>query len=206
MSDESRAHDWDDSYAGGTAPPWDIGHPQPALSRLAEAGALGGTLLDAGCGTGEHAILAARGGARALGVDVSPRAVEIARQKASAAGVGASFEVLDARLLEADGRTFDTIVDSGLFHVFDDTDRARYVASVGAALRPAGHLHLMCFSDREPGDWGPRRVTEAALRTAFSSGWRVESLVRDRFELAPGFGAAAAQAWLADIVRLPLAP
>ena len=82
MTATEPGHDWDDSYAG-PSPPWDIGRPQPAFVRLAEAGALTGALLDAGCGTGEHTILAASHGARALGVDVSPRAIEMARRKAT---------------------------------------------------------------------------------------------------------------------------
>jgi hypothetical protein len=76
------------------------------------------------------------------------------------------------------------------------------VAAVHSVLRPDGHLHLMCFSDRQPGDWGPRRVAEAELRAAFSAGWRIESLARDTFHLNPGFGATTAEAWLADAVRL----
>jgi methylase of polypeptide subunit release factors len=75
-------HDWDDSYVG-PPPPWDIGRPQAAFVRLAEAGGLAGALLDAGCGTGEHTILAALHGARALGLDVSPRAIDIARRNAA---------------------------------------------------------------------------------------------------------------------------
>ena len=193
-------HDWDDSYAG-PPPPWDIGRPQPAFVRLADAGALTGALLDAGCGTGEHTILAARGGARALGIDVSPRAIEIARRKAAERGVDASFQVLDALRLATLGEAFDTIVDSGLFHVFDDRP-ARYVTAVQAVLRPGGHLHLMCFSDRQPGDWGPRRVTEDELRAAFGSGWRIDSLAPDRFDINPGLGTPTAEAWLADIVRV----
>ena len=119
--------DWDDSYAG-TPPPWDIGRPQEAFVRLAEAGALRGDLLDAGCGTGEHTILAARHGARALGIDVAGRAIECARAKASERGVDARFRVFDAlELASARRRTFDTIIDSGLFHVFDDATRSRYV-------------------------------------------------------------------------------
>lgn len=200
MTKADAGHDWDDSYAG-PPPPWDIGRPQPAFVRLAEAGAFTGALLDAGCGTGEHTILAARHGARALGVDISPRAVEAARRKAAERGVDARFQVADALRLDASGETFDTAVDSGLFHVFDDAARARYVAAVTAVLRPDGHLHLMCFSDRQPGDWGPRRVTEAELRTAFAAGWRIESLDRDQFDINPGFGGPTAQAWLADFVR-----
>ena len=154
MTAADAAHDWNGSYAG-PPPPWDIGRPQPAFVRLADAGALTGALVDVGCGTGEHTILAARYGARALGVDISWRAIEIARRKAAEHGVDAGFQVLDALRLVTLGQVFDTIVDSGLFHVFDDASRARYVASVHAALRPGGHLYLMCFSDRQPGDWGP---------------------------------------------------
>lgn len=192
-------HDWDDSYAG-PPPPWDIGRPQSAFLRLADAGALTGRLLDAGCGTGEHTILAAGLGARALGIDVSSRAIEIARGKAAERGVDATFQVLDALRLVTLGETFDTVIDSGLFHVFDDAARARYVRAVHAVLRPGGHLHLMCFSDRQPGDWGPRRVTEDELRAAFDSGWRIESLDPDRFDINPGLGTPTAEAWLADVV------
>ena len=68
-------HDWDESYARDTPAPWDIGRPQPAFARLADDGLLVGRLLDAGCGTGEHALLAAAKGADALGVDIAPRAM-----------------------------------------------------------------------------------------------------------------------------------
>ncbi len=51
---------WDTAYAEGSAPaPWDIGRPQPAFARLADRGLLAGRVLDAGCGTGEHTLLAA---------------------------------------------------------------------------------------------------------------------------------------------------
>jgi SAM-dependent methyltransferase len=193
--------DWDDSYVG-VPPPWDIGRPQPAFVRLAEAGALSGALLDAGCGTGEHTILAALHGARALGIDVSPRAIEIARHKSAERGIDTSFQVLDALDLDGLGETFDSIVDSGLFHVFDDAARTQYVTAVHAALRPGGHLYLMCFSDRQPGDWGPHRFTEGELRAAFASGWRIDSLVLDRFDINPGLDTPTAEAWLADVIRL----
>ena len=202
MTEADAPHpDWNDSYAG-PLPPWDIGRPQPAFVRLAEAGTLTGLLLDAGCGTGEHTILAALHGARALGVDISPRAIEIAHRKAAERGIDTSFRVLDALHLDALGETFDTIIDSGLFHVFDDTARIHYVTALHAAIRPGGHLHLMCFSDRQPGDWGPRRITEGELRAAFDSGWRIESLAPDRFDINPGLGTPTAEAWLTDVIRL----
>src|SRR6478752_3141923 len=117
-------------------------------------------------------------------------------------GVDATFRVLDVLFLDTLGERFDTLVDSGLFHVFADASRSRYVTAAHATLRPGGHLHLMCFSDRQPGDWGPRRVTEDELRTAFGSGWRILSLAPDRFDINPGIGSPTAQAWLTDLVRL----
>lgn len=202
MTEAGAPHpDWDDSYTGAP-PPWDIGRPQPAFVRLAEAGMFSGALLDAGCGTGEHTILAELRGARALGIDISPHAIESARHKAAERGVDASFRVHDALRLDRLDESFDTIIDSGLFHVFDDTARIHYVTALHAALRPGGHLHLMCFSDRQPGDWGPRRVTQSELLVAFDSGWRIESLAPDRFDINPGLGTPTAEAWLTDIVRL----
>jgi SAM-dependent methyltransferase len=212
---------WDDAYAGNVPPPWDLGQPQPAFVRLAEQGALTGQVLDAGCGTGEQTLLAASSGAEALGVDVSPVAIERARSKAAARGIPAAaggqigpaaaggqigtarFEVADALSLADLGGSFDTIIDSGLFHVFDDDRRARYVASLASVLRPGGHLYLMCFSDRQPGAFGPRRVSQDELRAAFSDGWTIAAIQADSFAINPGaFDTATAQAWLATIARI----
>ncbi len=60
---------------------------------------------------------------------------------------------------------------------------------------------MMCFSDREPGDWGPRRVTQAELRSAFADGWSVESIEPARFEV--NIDPNGAQAWLSTVRRLP---
>jgi hypothetical protein len=35
---------------------------------------------------------------------------------------------------------------------------------------------VLCFSDRQPGDWGPRRVTQDEIRASFRDGWQVESI------------------------------
>ena len=194
---------WDDAYTGSVPAPWDIDRPQPVFVRLAEEGKLSGHVLDAGCGTGEQVLLAASDGAAdALGIDLSPAAIERARAKAVERGVKARFEVGDALNLGALGSRFDTLIDSGLFHVFSDEDRARYVASLATALKPGGHLYLMCFSDRQPGDFGPRRVREDELRAAFSDGWDVESITAEGFEVKRQFMNEMAQAWLAVVRRV----
>ena len=192
---------WDASYTGDTPAPWDIGRPQPALVRLADEGRLTGRLLDAGCGTGENALLAAGRGADVTGIDVAPTAIARARAKAAARGLAARFEVADALDLGRLGLTADIVIDSGVFHVFGDDDRARYVASLAAVLRPAGACYLMCFSDRQPGAWGPRRVRADELRAAFGDGWTVDSINADAFEINPVQDATQVQAWLAAIRR-----
>jgi cyclopropane fatty-acyl-phospholipid synthase-like methyltransferase len=197
-----QAHpEWDASYTADTPAPWDIGRPQPAFVRLADEGRLIGRVLDAGCGSGENALLAASRGADVTGVDVAPTAIARARTKASQRGLTARFEVADALDLGPLNLTVDTVIDSGVFHVFGDDDRARYVDSLAAVLRPAGLCYLMCFSDRQPGTWGPRRVRADELRAAFSSGWDVESVTADRFEINPMDGTTQVQAWLAAIRR-----
>jgi SAM-dependent methyltransferase len=194
--------DWDNSYVAAEPPPWDIGRPQPAFVRLAEGGLLSGQVLDAGCGTGEHTLLAAAHGADAVGVDVSPAAIARARAKAAERGLSARFEVGDALDLGQFGLTFGTVIDSGLFHVFDDADRPRYVASLASVLRPGGTCYLMCFSDLQPGTMGPRRVRKDELVAAFADGWTVTDISADEFVVNPAFGATAARAWLATIRRL----
>ena len=194
---------WDDAYAAGAPAPWDIGRPQPAFIRLADAGLLRGRLLDAGCGTGENTLLAAERGAEAVGVDFSPLAIGRARGKAVERGIPARFEVADVLSLGQLGLTFDTVIDSGVFHVFDDNDRARYVTSLASVLEPGGTCYLMCFSEHEPGDVGPRRVRQDELRSAFRDGWVVAEIVPGAFDINPGpwFGVTATQAWLATIRR-----
>jgi len=194
-SHERRARQpWDASYAAGTAP-WDIGRPQPAFVRLATKAAIGGEVLDAGCGTGENALLAAGLGLRVLGVDVAETAVSIARQKAVERALDAEFVVADALHLDRLGRTFDTVLDCGLFHTFDADERLAYVASLASVTR--GTLYVLCFRDAGPGASGPHPIAEDEVRAAFADGWRMTSLNRAR--LHTRFGALPA--WLATVER-----
>jgi SAM-dependent methyltransferase len=195
---------WDELYASGTPTPWDIGRAQSAFARLAGRGLLSGRVLDAGCGTGEHVLLAAVHGAEAVGVDVSPRAIGQAREKAARRGLAARFDVADALNLVELGMTFGTVIDCGLFHVLNDDERARYATSLASVLEPGGTCYLLGFSDRQPigsGGSGPRRMRQEEFAAAFRGGWAVTSVAADTFEINPGLGGTTAQAWLATIRR-----
>src|SRR5262249_27275048 len=199
-----QAQDWNAAYLAAERPPWDIGRPQPAFVRLAGSGLLSGRVLDAGCGTGEHTLLAAAHGADAFGVDLAASAIEQARAKATERGVAARFAVADALELGTLGLTFDTVIDSGLFHLFDDEARGRYVASLAAVLRAGGSCYLMCFSEHQPGSGGPRRIRQAELRSAFAGDRAVKDIVAAEFTVIATpttDGAPTARAWLVTTER-----
>jgi SAM-dependent methyltransferase len=187
------------AYRNGV-PPWDIGRPQPAIVRLAEQGMIAGDVLDVGCGTGENALYLASRGLGVVGVDAAPTAIEQAQAKARLQGSGATFVAADALGLEGLGRMFDVAVDCGLFHTFSDADRIRFERSLHRALRADGRYVLLCFNEHQPGELGPRRVTQAEIRATFATGWTVDSIVAERFTAhLPGDGA---HAWLALLTRI----
>jgi SAM-dependent methyltransferase len=162
-----------DEFYRTTTPPWVIGEPQPAVVELERAGRIRGKVLDVGCGTGEHTILLTRLGYDVLGIDFAPEAVEQARRNAEEKGVGARFEVADAMNLPDDPR-YDTMVDSALFHIFYDTDRPKYVASLHNACKPGGTVHVLALSTAGRG-FGPE-VSDDTIRAAFADGWELEAL------------------------------
>lgn len=168
------AGDWNDSYAG--TPHWDLGRPQPAMQELADRGEIRGRVLDVGCGTGEHVLMCAALGLDSTGVDIAPAALHAARQRAEHRGLSARFLLGDAHHLAELGDTYDTVLDVGLFHIFGDEDRASYVRSLRDVVAPGGRYLMLCFSDREPGSGGPRRVSADEIATTFADGWRIEAL------------------------------
>jgi cyclopropane fatty-acyl-phospholipid synthase-like methyltransferase len=189
--------EFEDAYKA--APPWDIGQPQAAFKRIAEAGALRGKVLDVGCGTGELALMAAELGLPAVGVDESQTAIAMAQRKALERGLNADFKVWSALQLVQLGQKFDTLLDCGLFHVLSDPERVAYVASLAHAAQPGANFRMLCFSDRQSGTFGPRRVSKSEIEACFIEGWQIESIEPSLFVTTnlPG----GAQAWMAAIKR-----
>lgn len=192
---------WDASYTDGPAP-WDFGGPQPAVVRLAAAGGFAGPVLDAGCGAGDNTLHIAALGLPVLGVDVAETALSMARAKAAERGVDAEFGTADAFQLDGLGRTFATVLDSGLFHTFDAGERDAYAASLASVTEPGATLYVLCFSDNGP-DAGPHPVSQDDLHAAFNpgTGWTIAAItperVRTRYHDDNG-----APAWLATINRI----
>lgn len=192
---------WDSSYQDGPAP-WDVGGPQPAIVRVASGGGFTGPVLDAGCGTGENALHVAALGLAVLGVDVAETAVAMARAKAVDRGIEAEFAVADALQLDHLGRSFETVLDCGLLHTFDDDERTTYLASLAKVTEPGGTFYVLCFSD-EGRDAGPHPLSRDELRAAFDAcaGWQVAAIDPDRVQTR-FHDDNGAPAWLATIRRI----
>jgi len=190
--------------------PWDIPGPQPAVVGLEEAGEIQGSVLDAGCGTGENALYLASRGHEVWGLDFVPVAIERAKGKAKERGLNVHFQVANALKLDRLGRTFDAVLDCGLFHTFPDEERPLYVSGLATVVRPGGSVHILCFSDLEPPGEGPRRVTQAEIREAFRDGWQVTAIREGRFQttdhpIAKTLSPGGPKAWVVNISRSPAA-
>jgi len=184
--------------------PWDIGKPQSVFVDAADR--ITGSVLDAGCGTGENALFFAKRGHKTTGIDFLEHPIAEAKQKAQERGLPATFLVMDALHLKDIPEVFDSVIDCGLFHVFSDEDRARYVDGLASVVKPGGRIFMMCFSDEEPPGDGPRRVSQDEIRGAFAKGWDVESIKEARFETRPDlkniqFSEGGLFAWFSVIRR-----
>jgi SAM-dependent methyltransferase len=189
-------------YAG--QPRWEIGRPQKAILDVADQ--ITGSVLDAGCGSGENALFFASRGQKVTGIDFLADPITLAKQKAAGRGLMATFLVMDALALKELPEVFDSSIDSGLFHVFSDEDRRRYVEGLASVLKPGGRLFLLCFSDAEPGDQGPRRVSRKEIEDAFADGWVIESIEPSRYEVRPdpneiSFRDGGPKAWFVVVRR-----
>ena len=189
----------DFSSAYNDAPPWDIGRPQKEFVQLEEAGEIVGSVLDVGCGTGENALFLAAKGHDVWGVDFTPVAIEKARYKATERNLDVTFLTRNALELRTLGRTFDTVIDSGLFHALNDEERPRFVTSLASVLHRYGTYFMLCFSELEPGSYGPRRVTQSDIRNEFDRTWHINYIRPAQMEsrrLIDGI-----RAWLSSISK-----
>ena len=185
------------AYRG--TPPWDIGRPQKEFVDLVRQGEITGSILDIGCGTGEHALFFAAEGHEVWGIDSAPLAIQKAQEKAAAQGLPVHFLILSALNLARLERTFDTVTDSGLFHTLSDEDRQVFVDNLAAVLSPGGNYFMLCFSDQEPGGYGPRRVTQQEIRDCFRDGWSINYIRAAVFESRSR--AEGPRAWLSSISK-----
>lgn len=187
------------SYTLGFAD-WDTNSPQPDLVRLQENGCIkGNSVLDIGCGSGDNAIYLAQKGYKVTGIDSSKSAISAAKKRVLASNVKVDLYVADALDLANLHRTFNAVIDYGLYHNFRGRDISRYVMSLSHVLQAGGQLVIECFNENAPEDrFGPRHVNRSEIESTFSDGWHVELIEAAAIQTRKG----PIPAWLSIIKRL----
>lgn len=161
---------WDEVYSGPREEiPWDIGVPSEHLIDLVEKKKLKPCqALDICCGTGTEAIYLAKKGFEVSAIDVSKKAIKIAELKAEEAKVNVDFRVGNVLEMPFQDESFDFVNDRGCFHAFAPEYRKWFADEVSRVMKARGRYLLRCFSDKEPGDWGPHRISRQEIRNTFS--------------------------------------
>jgi cyclopropane fatty-acyl-phospholipid synthase-like methyltransferase len=194
-------YDWEEAYQG--TPPWDIGFPQPAIEELVSKGELKpGRDLDLGCGRGENSIMMAKNSFKVTGIDLVKAAIDSAISKAAEQHLKIDFMVgnvleLDRKFAE---KEFDAVIDCGLFHVMTDEERPVLAKQIHRVIKPGGNYFMICFSDREPGTYGPRRVSKKEIEQTFSSLFKI-IYIRDAF-FASWADTTGRKAYILSAVRI----
>jgi 2-polyprenyl-3-methyl-5-hydroxy-6-metoxy-1,4-benzoquinol methylase len=133
------------------------------------------------------------------GVDFTPNAIKKAKNKALERNINVTFLTRNALDLHPLGMVFDTVIDSGLFHVLNDGERPLFASSLANVLHRHGTYFMLCFSELEPGSYGPRRVTQRDIRNAFDRTWHINYIRPAQMEsrrLTDGI-----HAWLSSISK-----
>ena len=157
--------------------------------------------MDVGCGTGENAIFYAQNKFTVSGLDLARAAIDQARSKAKERNVKVDFQEGNALALDFKADSFDYVTDSGLFHTFNDAQRPLFREEVARVLKPKGVYFMMCFSDKEPTNWGgPRRVSKEEINKTLSPRFKID-YIRDEL-FATKIHDKGGRAYLTSATRL----
>jgi len=147
-------------------PDWDKGSAPIELVAFVKQLQLAGQALDLGCGTGTSSIFLAQQGFKVVGVDFSPKAIELARRKAQRATTSVDFRIGDVARLDFLQEPFDFVLDVSCFQALSEAERSGYVEHV-ARLTHTGSTYLLQAFDR-PAFGGSIGLAPQAVEQAFA--------------------------------------
>jgi len=182
--------DWDKRYRDQDTP-WDHGHPSGELERVfSEYRIDRGSALELGCGTGWNCVYLASIGFDVTGIDISPTAIDAARNRAAEADTDCRFMLADIYNPPAFGKLFDFIFDRGCFHSIRQIDEPAFVAITKRLLAPDGWFLVLTGNAKEPLEHGPPVVSEDKLHNAFADHFEIVHLREFRFDVDRETGAS----------------
>jgi len=182
MPDEPR--DWNTRYAEGDIP-WDTSRPSTELTRvLAETDLPRGRALEIGCGTGDNAIFLAQQGFEVTAFDISPLAIQQAREKTDEAGAPVNFLVADICDLPDLGEPYPFVFDRGVYHVMRQEHLDAFLSMLDRYAEENGHYLTLAGNSNEenPPEGGPPRVTAEEICRELDPLMRLIQLRETRFD------------------------
>src|SRR4030042_2956987 len=167
--------------------PWNQPEPPVALLELIESGRISPCkAIDLGCGTGNYTIYLSEKGFDMTGVDISPKAIEIAKENSRKKKVLCNFIVADLLGdLGQIGETFDFAYEWELLHHIFPIQRKRYVENISRLLNIKAKYLSVCFSEKDCqfGGMGKYRKTRLGTYLYFSSEGEIRKLFSSYFKI-----------------------
>jgi SAM-dependent methyltransferase len=119
-------------------------------------------VLEVGCGTGTDLLQFARGGASVVGIDLTPRSIEITRQRFQVYDLDGEFALGDAEDLAFPDHSFDVVYSFGVIHHTPNTERA--ISEIYRVLRPGGQAIVMLYNRYSLYYWGAIILRRGLIR------------------------------------------
>jgi 2-polyprenyl-3-methyl-5-hydroxy-6-metoxy-1,4-benzoquinol methylase len=169
---------WQERYETGETP-WDNNEPDYNLTKIVVSGEVrAGSVLEIGCGTGTNSVWLSMNGFSVTGIDLSKRAIEIARERGSKKGADCNFLAVDFMEDQVEGGPFEFVYDRGCFHCMDSKSaRKEFARRVAGYLKPGGHwLSIIGNADGPPADVGPPLLSAKEIVTVVEPLFEIISL------------------------------
>ena len=132
-------------------------------------------LLEVGCGMGTDLLQFSRGGARCVGVDLTPRSIEITQHRFKLYGADGAFMISDAEHLPFRDESFEVVYSNGVLHHTPDTEGA--IREVHRVLRPGGIAKVMLYHRNSLNYWVDIVLRHGVLRAEFLRGRSTEEIM-----------------------------
>src|SRR5438445_201916 len=146
----------------------------------------GRRLLEVGCGMGTDLLQFARGGAQVVGIDLTPRSLEISRRHLSLYGETGDFANADCERLPFADESFDVVYSNGVLHHTPDTAGA--VREIHRVLKPSGLARVMLYHRNSWNYWFEVILHRGLLRAQLLRGQSAEDIMARCVEVSEGGG------------------
>ncbi len=132
-------------------------------------------LLEIGCGMGTDLLQFARAGARCIGIDLTPRSIEITRHRFALYGANGAFMISDGERLPFRSESFDVVYSNGVLHHTPDTEGA--ICEVYRVLRKGGTAKVMLYHRNSLNYWIEIILRRGLLGAEFLRGRSAEEIM-----------------------------